>query len=143
MIRGRHTEEGKHIIHYLINYPHYTEGKSEPGRRAGLLGTARVFLAATACAQWRNPPSPLSPCPGSHKTTPKEKRANGWQSLLQNSSSPPGTPLLLGTASSRLCFYPFFSSFPTCPPTLIPVRCDSPTQARYRCPAPPSPKRCC
>lgn len=33
-------EEGKHIIHYLINYPHYTEGKSEPRGRAGLFSAA-------------------------------------------------------------------------------------------------------
>lgn len=38
-------EEGKHIIHYLINYAHYMEGKSEPRRRAGLVGTARVLSA--------------------------------------------------------------------------------------------------
>lgn len=42
---------------------------------------------------------------------------------------PPGTPLLLGTASFRSRFSPFSSYFPTCPPILIPVCCNSPTRA--------------
>lgn len=31
-------EEGKHIIHYLINYAHYMEGKSEPRSVQGSWG---------------------------------------------------------------------------------------------------------
>lgn len=70
-------EEGKHIIHYLINYAHYMEGKSEPRRRAGLVGTARVLSAVIEghrChAGWGKPPSPQSLCLGSRKMRPKEQ----------------------------------------------------------------------
>lgn len=64
MIRGRDTEEGKCIIHYLINYHHYTEKKPERRGHKALLRAAHVFLPATKGHHQgtQKPSSVLSPC---------------------------------------------------------------------------------
>lgn len=120
MIHGRDMEEGKHIIHYLINYLHYTEGKSEPRRRAGLVGTARVFSAVTEghrCRTgWRNPPSPQSWCLGSRKTRPKERGQTVGRVRSEIQPPPPlRVPPVPGISLILSTLFPIFLLFPHLP----------------------------
>lgn len=76
MIRGRDTEEGKHIIHYLTNYCYYTGGESERRRCTVLLEAAHRLSSATKrhCHGAQKPSPALSPCSWSCKAEQRSRR---------------------------------------------------------------------
>lgn len=94
-------EEGKHIIHYLINYPHYAEGKSEQGQHGRFWQPQRAGLL---CWMEKHPCS-AQPQPGKPQTQRNGRRCLAESKIHHPLLPPPHITLLLG----RVSFWPHFS----------------------------------
>lgn len=131
-------EEGKRIIHYLINYPHYAEGKSEQGQHGGFWQPQGAALLGWMEKQ----PCSAQPLPAKPQT--QRNGENVWQSRVQNSSPSSATSTYPSSPGKGLIwphFSLFFSYFPT---SFYPGVGNNPKHwSGYGFPAPPSPKRCC
>lgn len=111
-------EEGKRIIHYLINYPHYAEGKSEQGQHGWVWQPQRAPLL---CWMEKQPCSaqPLA-------VKPQTQRDRGKMfGRVQNSSPSSATSVCLSAPGKGLIVATLFPVFLPSPHPLVWVRTPS------------------
>lgn len=101
-------EEGKRIIHYLINYPYYAEGKSEQGQHGRFLaapkGSAVVSGGETTLLC-----SALPMKPQSQRNRGKRfgrVQNSSFSSVTSMCPSAPGKSLILTTLSPVFLLFP-------------------------------------
>lgn len=99
-------EEGKRIIHYLINYPHCAEGESEQGQHGRFWQPQRAGLLCWVEKQ----PCSDQPLPVKPQTLRNGRRYLAESKIHHLLLPPPRVPLLRGRVTFWPHFSPFFSS---------------------------------